>query len=60
MTQGGPAEATLSIVLLMYEEGFRWWNLGLAATIAFVLFGIILVVTGLQVLVRRVFAREVA
>jgi multiple sugar transport system permease protein len=59
MTQGGPAEATLSIVLLMYEEGFRWWNLGLAATIAFVLFGIILAVTGLQVLVRRVFARGV-
>jgi len=53
MTQGGPAERTLSIVLLMYEEGFRWWNLGTAAAIAFVLFAIILVVTGLQLLLRR-------
>jgi multiple sugar transport system permease protein len=53
MTQGGPAERTLSIVLLMYEEGFRWWNLGAAAAIAFVLFAIILAVTGLQLLVGR-------
>ena len=53
MTQGGPAEHTLSIVLFMYEEGFRWWNLGLAAAIAFVLFAIILVVTGAQLLLRR-------
>ena len=53
MTQGGPAERTLSIVLLMYEEGFRWWNLGAAAAIAFVLFAIILAVTGFQLLLRR-------
>jgi len=53
MTQGGPAERTLSIVLLMYEEGFRWWNLGMAAAIAFVLFAIILLVTGVQLLLRR-------
>ncbi|HEX6631376.1 MAG TPA: sugar ABC transporter permease, partial [Gemmatimonadaceae bacterium] len=25
MTQGGPLKSTLSVVLLMYEEGFRWW-----------------------------------
>ena len=42
MTQGGPAQSTLSIVLLMYQEGFRWWNLGYAAALAFVLFLIIL------------------
>jgi len=45
MTSGGPSDATLSIVLLMYEEGFRWWNLGEAAAIAFVLFLIILAAT---------------
>ena len=44
MTQGGPADSTLSVVLLMYEEGFRWWNLGYAAAVAFVLFAIILAV----------------
>jgi multiple sugar transport system permease protein len=53
MTQGGPADSTLSIVLLMYEEGFRWWSLGSAAAVAVVLFAIILAVTGLQLLARR-------
>ncbi len=42
MTEGGPAHSTLSVVLLMYQEGFRWWNMGYAAAVAFVLFGIIL------------------
>lgn len=48
MTQGGPSNSTLSIVLLMYEEGFRWWNMGYAAALAFVLFVIVLAVTWLQ------------
>lgn len=47
MTQGGPAHSTLSLVLYMYEEGFRWWSLGYAAALAFVLFAIILAVTAL-------------
>jgi multiple sugar transport system permease protein len=42
MTQGGPLHATYSIVEYMYEQGFRWWQLGSAAAIAFVLFGLIL------------------
>ena len=45
MTQGGPVHSTLSIVLLMYQEGFRWWNMGYAAALAFMLFAIILVLT---------------
>ncbi len=45
MTEGGPAHSTLSIVLLMYQHGFRWWNLGYAAAVAFVLFAIILALT---------------
>ena len=36
----------------MYEQGFRWWNLGAAAAIAFVLFAMIIATTGLQVLLR--------
>jgi multiple sugar transport system permease protein len=35
----------------MYEEGFRWWNLGRAAATAFLLFLVILAVTLFQ---RRV------
>jgi multiple sugar transport system permease protein len=53
MTQGGPSNSTLSIVLLMYEEGFRWWNMGYAAAVAFVLFTIILAATLLQLKFRR-------
>ncbi len=45
MTQGGPAHSTLSIVLLMYQEGFRWWNMGYAAAVAFTLFAILLLLT---------------
>lgn len=52
MTRGGPLYATTSITLLMYQQGFRWWSLGSAAAIAFVLFGLIIAATGLQVLVR--------
>ena len=48
MTQGGPLNRTLSIVLYMYQEGFRWWNMGYSAAIAFVLFFIILLGTLLQ------------
>jgi multiple sugar transport system permease protein len=48
MTQGGPLHATYSVVLFMYEQGFRWWNMGFAAAIAFVLFLIILGATLLQ------------
>jgi len=43
MTQGGPLNSTLSIVLLMYQEGFRAWRMGYSAAVAFVLFFIILI-----------------
>jgi len=48
MTQGGPLRSTTSVVLLMYEEGFRWWRMGYAAAVAFVLFIVILIATLLQ------------
>src|SRR5690606_37581883 len=48
MTGGGPLRATTSLVLLMYEEGFRWWRMGAAAAVAFILFLIILAWTLLQ------------
>ena len=45
MTQGGPAQSTVTILYFMYEEGFKWWNLGSGAAVAFLLFLCILVVT---------------
>ena len=54
MTQGGPLRSTTTMVLLMYEEGFRWWRMGYAAAIAFVLFVVILA----GMLVQRALRRE--
>ncbi|MGH7579702.1 MAG: carbohydrate ABC transporter permease [Gemmatimonadales bacterium] len=57
MTQGGPLRSTTSLVLLMYEEGFRWWRMGYAAAVAFVLF---LVILAAMLIGRRVRREEVA
>ena len=48
MTQGGPLQSTVSVLYLMYEEGFKFWNLGSASAVAFVLFLLIFAVTALQ------------
>jgi multiple sugar transport system permease protein len=53
MTAGGPLRSTTSLVLLMYEEGFRWWRMGTAAAVSFILFAIILVWTLLQFRLQR-------
>lgn len=53
MTQGGPLNSTLSIVQFMYQEGFRWWNMGYSAAIAFVLFFIIMIGTIVQLKVQK-------
>ncbi|MBK7616935.1 MAG: sugar ABC transporter permease [Burkholderiales bacterium] len=45
MTQGGPLQSTVSVLYMMYEEGFRWWNLGTASAVAVLLFLIIISVT---------------
>jgi multiple sugar transport system permease protein len=53
MTQGGPLKSTLTLVLYMYEEGFRWWRLGLAAAIAVILFLLTLAGTMIQFWLRK-------
>lgn len=54
MTQGGPLQSTVSVLYLMYDEGFKWWNLGIASAVAMLLFLIIVGVTqGLLWLVAR-------
>ena len=47
MTRGDPLQSTVSVLYLMYEEGFRWWNLGRASAVAFMLFLVILAATTL-------------
>lgn len=53
MTQGGPLQSTVSVLYLMYEQGFKWWNLGTASAVAFLLFALILAVTTLLVRAGR-------
>ena len=48
MTQGGPLQSTVSVLYFMYEEGFKWWNLGSASAVAFLLFLVISGLTALQ------------
>ncbi|HJV71713.1 sugar ABC transporter permease [Ideonella sp.] len=53
MTQGGPAQRTVTVLYFMYEEGFKWWSLGSASAVAFVLFVFMFVFTLLQMRVSR-------
>ncbi|MOA64682.1 hypothetical protein D3C78_1908130 [compost metagenome] len=45
MTRGDPLQSTVSVLYFMFEEGFKWWNLGRASAVAFLLFLIALAVT---------------
>ena len=49
MTKGGPGFATETIEFLLYNEAFRFLNMGFAATLGIVIFSIIVVVTSLQI-----------
>jgi multiple sugar transport system permease protein len=53
MTSGGPQKTTLTPAYLVYREGFQNSAMGRAAAIAFIVFIIILVFTGIQRLVLR-------
>ncbi|MEO8033061.1 MAG: sugar ABC transporter permease [Acidobacteriota bacterium] len=48
MTRGGPLNSTVTAVMLMYEQGFKWWRMGYAAAVAFILFLIIGTATVIQ------------
>ena len=53
MTDGGPLNATISVVLYIYRQGFRFFNLGYASALAYVLFMIIITITLLRIWVGR-------
>jgi multiple sugar transport system permease protein len=55
ITQGGPLQSTVSVLYLMYEDAFKWWNLGTASAVAFLLFLLMFTATAaLMRLARRV------
>ncbi|MFP4058461.1 MAG: extracellular solute-binding protein [Candidatus Brocadiia bacterium] len=54
MTNGGPVNSTLFYVLYLYREAFENLHMGYASAMAWVLFLVILVITGVQfVLAKR-------
>ncbi|HEX8496734.1 MAG TPA: sugar ABC transporter permease [Actinomycetales bacterium] len=53
LTGGGPGVSTQTLVGYLYSTGFEQFEMGSAAAIAWVLFAIIMLVTGLQFLGQR-------
>ena len=45
MTSGGPNNATLTIVLLLYRKAFQQFQMGYASAIAWLLFAVIMVLS---------------
>jgi len=48
MTQGGPSNSTLTVVQYLYTIAFRWYEVGYASSIAYIIFAILIVFTILQ------------
>lgn len=47
-TQGGPGNSTTILSLYVYQNAFRYYDMGYAATVSWALFAIILLITVLQ------------
>ena len=48
MTSGGPANSTLTIVYYLYQKGFQRFQMGYGASLAWIVFGLIFIVTLIQ------------
>jgi multiple sugar transport system permease protein len=48
MTRGGPQDSTLFMVLYIYRNGFEYFRMGYAATLSWLLFLIIMLLTAIQ------------
>lgn len=48
MTQGGPANSTLTIVYYLYQKGFQRFQMGYGAALAWLVFAMIFIVTQTQ------------
>ncbi|WP_375383063.1 carbohydrate ABC transporter permease [uncultured Sphingomonas sp.] len=53
MTHGGPAQSTVTVLYFMFDQGFTWWNLGMASAVAVLLFVAILLLTAVQARLGR-------
>lgn len=53
LTQGGPGDSSRTVVMYIYEQGFRNFSMGYASTIALSLFLVILLLTVVQMRLSR-------
>lgn len=53
MTRGGPRYATMSLVYLIYLNGFSYFKMGFASAIAWVLFAVVFMLTMIQLRYSR-------
>ena len=53
MTQGGPANSTLTIVFYLYHKGFQRFQMGYGASLAWIVFGLIFIITIIQFRVSK-------
>lgn len=53
MTGGGPENGTLVLAFYIYQQGFKFFNVGYAAALALILFAIVMALTLVQVMLRR-------
>jgi multiple sugar transport system permease protein len=53
LTKGGPGNATQTLVLFIYNEGWRFLHMGLAAAAGWILFVIIMGITAIQFLGQK-------
>ena len=57
MTGGGPANATLSIILLIYRQAFSYGNYGVASASGFLLFIVLVIFSALYLWLTRKFSK---
>ena len=48
MTNGGPSNSSLVLGLYLYNNAFKWFRMGYASSIAWTMFGILLILSGIQ------------
>lgn len=53
MTGGGPENGTLVLAFYIYQQGFQFFNVGYASALAMIMFVIVMVLTVVQLVLRR-------
>lgn len=53
MTGGGPENGTLVLAFYIYQQGFQFFDVGYASALAMIMFAIVMVLTVVQLILRR-------